>query len=177
MTYTTVEQSKRLMELRLNPDSADMSYSDKSIRGMNHTDTFAVSLMPYKKHKQFIENITNTQKGVCYWTVLPCWSAECLLNLLPDIIKTGDEARNWYWINIHKEPYQISYGNDLGSSGSWHDMVNSSQSYELIDAVYNMAEWILETANKKEFPFDNELNNELYGRLGRTTEKEIVRSI
>ena len=171
MTYTSIEQSKRLIELGLKSDTADMSYSDKSIRGMNHTDTFAVSLMPYKKHKQLIENITNTQNGVCYWTILPCWSAECLLNLLPDIIKTGKESRNFYWININKEPYQITYGNSLGSSGSWHDMVNSSQSYELIGAVCNMMEWILETFNKKEFPFDNDLNNELYGILSRTTEK------
>lgn len=173
MTYTSIEQSKRLMELGLNPDSADLSYSNTSYRGLNYTEPFTVLLKPYKIHKRVLENVTDAQKNICMWEVLPCWSAECLLNLLPSIIKTGEEVRNWYWININKEPYQITYGSSLGSSGSWHDMISSTQSYNLVDVICSMMEWLLGEAKQLGiFPFD--LNNELYGILGRTTEKEIV---
>lgn len=159
MTYTSYEQSKRLMELGLNPESADLCWMDDKIPEL------------FEPYNSILKQFNLNRKDFVF---LPCWSAECLLNLLPDVIKTGNEAKNWYWININKNPYQISYGNDLGLSGSWHDMVSSSQSDALIDAVYSITEWLLEKANNKEFPFDNDLNNELYGILSGTTEKEIV---
>ena len=62
MNYTTIEQSKKLLELGLNTKSADMCYS-----------TFGVEDYPL--------HLTLKDKG----KFTPCWSLSALWNLIPDI--------------------------------------------------------------------------------------------
>ena len=45
---------------------------------------------------------------------------------------------DWYWFNLNKNPYQISYGNSLGTSGEWHDMISSPQKENLVEACVEM---------------------------------------
>ena len=61
MKATNIEQSKHLMELGLNPQSADMNY-----------DEFGV-LRLAKPQERFQE-----------YRQIPCWSLEILLELMPD---------------------------------------------------------------------------------------------
>ena len=134
MNYTSIEQSKKLLELGLNPESADMEYL--AIK----EDGKLVGDIPFVKDDSEVEDSAYSH----IYDRIPCWSATKLLDLLPNIIKRGKEMRNWYWFNLNREPYQISYGNSFGSSGEWCDMVSSPQRDDLVDACYDMVVYLIE---------------------------------
>lgn len=78
-------------------------------------------------------------------SLTPCWSLAVLLDVLPNEISTGEEWHNKYQIDIRKYDgvdnttwYQIAYGNNRGSSGSWHDMINTGERQNLIDCCVDM---------------------------------------
>jgi len=72
MNYTTIEQSKKLLELGLNPESADMYYPWDFENGK-------LCEIPIAKNLGFLE----------------CWSLGALLNLMPDILFTKE--KNMYY--------------------------------------------------------------------------------
>jgi hypothetical protein len=67
MNYTTIEQSKKLLELGLNPESADMWWTPLNWQLTEY----------YVEVKQ---DGIGTPKNP-----LPCWSLGALLELIPDI--------------------------------------------------------------------------------------------
>ena len=79
----------------------------------------------------------------------PIWSLGALLDLLPPSIQTGEGMRNQYEIKIRKywgneeNLYQIAYGNNRGLSEEWHDMINTGEKENLIDAAFEMVCWLL----------------------------------
>lgn len=77
-TYTTVEQSNRLIESGLDPKTADMHYSANDVIIDNLPD----------KH---IEAYPMINKNDAEYTV-PCWSAGCLMSLMPDMIGRNKEV-------------------------------------------------------------------------------------
>lgn len=66
---TTIEQSKRLLELDLNPNTADMSWTLAPIS----SEYPHASLIPYSK----------TMNRLTY-NILPAWSLHRLIAMLPD---------------------------------------------------------------------------------------------
>ena len=127
-SYTTVEQSRKLAEI-LPLESANMWY-------------------PSSEDGDKIEcgfDATRRLLYVDYGDGLPCWSLAVLLNLLPNEISTGERYCDKYQIDIRKYDggdnttlYQIAYGNNRGISGTWHDMINTSEKESAIDACYEM---------------------------------------
>ena len=122
--YTTIEQSKKLAEI-LPIESADMFWylatKGNPVAGFNEG---------YNKYGDF---------------ELPCWSLTALLSVLPNEIITDNRFECHYQISIRKYDggdnttlYQIAYGNNRGSSGSWHDMINTGEKDNLVDACYQM---------------------------------------
>lgn len=71
MNYTTIEQSKKLLELGLNPETADMFYSRRP------TGNSEYSIFPDFKPKGRLEVFTKVD--------LPCWSLGALLGMMPCI--------------------------------------------------------------------------------------------
>ena len=142
MNYTNIEQSKKLLELRLNPDTADMFYSRRP------TGKSDYSIFPDFKPEGRLEVFTKVD--------LPCWSLGVLLDLLPPSIQTGEGMQNQYEIDIRKywgdeeNLYQIAYGNNRGLSGEWHDMINTGEKENLFDAAFQMVCWLLENEYIKE---------------------------
>lgn len=130
MNYTSKEQSKRLIELGLSKDTADMFYPDTN------------ELTEIRTLPRCIEFVDDTAE-------LPCWSVGALMNLLPPSIQTGEGMQNQYEIDIRKywgneeNLYQIAYGNDRGLSEEWHDMINTGEKESLCDAVFEMVCWLL----------------------------------
>ena len=121
--HTDLPQSKKLAEI-LQLESADMywwsSGKEYYIEAIDDGD--------------FIENRD-----------IRAWSLAALLDVLPNEISTGEEWHNKYQIDIRKYDgvdnttwYQIAYGNNRGSSGSWHDMINTGERQNLIDACVDM---------------------------------------
>ena len=85
--YTTIEQSKKLVELGLNPDTADMHYS-KIIKDTNVT---------YIPELLLDDNDCD----------IPCWSLGALINIMPSIIYKGKQT---FTLEMHKDAlYHLCY--------------------------------------------------------------------
>lgn len=88
---TSVEQSKRLLELGLKPETADMVYQ-------------AIGVTPFKKWKEHkIEE-----------NFFPAWSLHRLIELLPQDIHLDDYEDTRYYLTIN--PFKVIYVN---SHHSW----------------------------------------------------------
>ena len=124
-SYTDIEQSKKLAEI-LPLESVDMFWLVAGNTPRVHV-------------------LTELLSNYSHWENYHCWSLVALLNSLPNEISTGERYCDKYQIDIRKHDrgdnitlYQIAYGNNRGLSGSWHDMINSGEREELIDACYEM---------------------------------------
>ena len=74
MNYTTIEQSNKLVELGLNPDTADMKW----YYWKDEIDAPKVPTLG--SDKAALESYKNTQA-----VYLPCWSLGALLEVMPEI--------------------------------------------------------------------------------------------
>ena len=150
---TSLEQSKKLIELGIDVNTADMRYgyiapydfSDRMYDGGYDKVPYPKDFL--KKNPDFSENQYDGE--------LPAWSLSALMNLLPsEFTEVGEYSETTYKIDIRKyaltddvDIYQIAYGNyhwHEDGSCSWSDMINSSEKEELIDAVFQMVVWLLE---------------------------------
>lgn len=125
-SYTDLPQSKKLAEI-LPIESADMRFCFS-----HRLDGRITGHYPMIGREPSLGTI-------------PCWSLAALLQVLPNEISTGEEWYNKYQIDIRKYDgvdnttwYQIAYGNNRGSSGSWHDMINTGERQNLIDCCVDM---------------------------------------
>lgn len=89
--YTSIEQAKKLVELGIDADTADMYWA---------TDIEMVITTPYVSYLNGEKNIP------AYKDAIPCWSTEALLKLLPI------ETNGYIMRDIHstiKRKYKIAY--------------------------------------------------------------------
>lgn len=79
VNYTSIEQSKKLLELGLSPESADMIHICSIIRGKENgfLDVVPKESILYAMHT----TIEEKEKSI------PCWSLGALLELIPIITK------------------------------------------------------------------------------------------
>lgn len=136
---TTKEQSKILMELGLDVNTADMYY-------------------PYLGSEEYGDT-PRVGEGMVYSGKedIPSWSLSALLGLLPsEFTEVGEFTTTKYELQIRKykfadgvDMHQIAYGDYKYEDGvmSWRDMVNTSEEEDLFDAAFKMVCWILK--NKK----------------------------
>jgi len=127
-SYTDLEQSNKLAEI-LPIESADMCYEVGEDLDGYITKTIYTPLMHTPYNDDYI----------------PCWSFAALLAILPNEIITDNRFECHYQIDIRKYDggdnttlYQIAYGNNRGSSGSWHDMINTGEKENLVDCCVQM---------------------------------------
>ena len=125
-SYTDIEQSKKLAEF-LPLESADM-YFEPSAGFCTEPSEIRVGDIKYAHPRS-----------------VPCWSLAALLSVLPNEIITDNRFECHYQIHIRKYDggdnttlHQIAYGNNRGSSGSWHDMINTGEKENLIDCCVQM---------------------------------------
>lgn len=141
-SYTDIEQSKKVAEI-LPLESADgfWEYHDKWYSEGDEWEGYedyprAVPYLEYtREENEWKEDKSDT----------PCWSLASLLAILPNEIITDNRFECHYQIDIRKYDggdnttlYQIAYGNNRGSSGSWHDMINTGEKESLIDCCVEM---------------------------------------
>lgn len=126
---TSINQSKKLIELGIDTKTADMHYvlidSDKEVYDIGFGNY--IGILPH----------------------YPAWSLSVLMNLLPsEFTEVGKYSTTTYKINIRKykftddvDLYQIAYGNYKfyeDGSHSWKDMINTGEKEDLIDAAFQM---------------------------------------
>lgn len=146
-SFTTVEQSKKLVEAGVDPRTADMNYT-----GVDDDSLFA-SLVPYKK---FNPNLGRP--------IYPCWSIARLMALLPyEIVADKDKrGRKIYVFSLEKfEPWQYSFAyyrltQDGEIDTIWDEICLDSPLDILVDALcwvmtneYEDKETQLEIAEKE----------------------------
>ena len=136
---TSIEQSKKLIELGIDVNTADMCWS------IDIPDLPTLLAYP-------ITDCDNWENKIS------AWSLSSLMNLLPsEFTEVGKYSTSIYEIHIRKynliedvNLHQIAYGNykfyEDGSS-SWKDMINTGEKEDLLDAVFDMIVWLKE--NKK----------------------------
>lgn len=135
---TNIEQSKRLIELGVDVNTADMFWD----------------LLDGDKLDEKIPNCYPDRFDISNEKFVLAWSFTALIDLLPsDFDSEGKLGKFNYQVHMRKyrfiediNLYQIAYGN-YGQNGSWKDMINTGEHEEMIDAVFEMVCWLLE--NKK----------------------------
>lgn len=129
---TSIEQSKRLLELGLNPDTADMHYT---VVGDLSASSYTEGLV----NAGSIAKAWHKNPEELKAKVVPAWSLSALLNLTPDII--GD-----YVLRLDKVDgdYYIWY-DEIGKG--WSDDMPHPSSDNFIDVAYKNLVLLLE--NKK----------------------------
>lgn len=117
MNFTTIEQSKALIEAGLNPDTADMLF----IKQIRDTDEVFIPELRYDEEED---------------VDFPCWSIGALIELLPKTIRRKCMD---YPLHIHPNPdssYDIEYNARVIAEIGFNK--NS-----LIIAVMEMIFWLL----------------------------------
>lgn len=122
--YTTVEQSKKLVKLGLNPDTADMHYFDRLI---HNVDDKRISLDSYSIALEHTYDAND---------ILPCWSLGALMDLMPKIKEHSDDGgcypvlcKGWnnnLWHCVYRSSIHIT---------KWH--------YNSLNAAFEMICWLL----------------------------------
>lgn len=119
MTYTSLEQSKTLMYLGLDEKTADLTITSNSITSYIH-----------------IKGLKRGNKEY------PCWSAEALLEILPDEVYIEEEDDTAY-LAISKEncTYIVSYDSKLRLDEEL--VFIESMGEDLADVLFKIIEWLL----------------------------------
>ena len=142
---TSIEQSKKLIELGIDTDTADMCYKCLG------EDPYDLIVRPYSDWKEEYKVLLRSGDAKVY----PAWSLAALMNLLPsEFTEKGEYSESTYGIDIRKYAltddvniYQIAYGNyhwHEDGSCSWSDMINTGEKEDLLDAVFQMVCWLKE---------------------------------
>ena len=128
---TTIEQSERLLELGLKPETADMKidlyFPDEP--SVTPTDV----IIDWGKQDEFV----------------PAWSLHRLIELCPEYINIDGYADTTYWIKIYKLDNKIIYENDYDR---WLYLGDGDN---LFDTLIDCIEWLI-----KEGHFNKEYLNE-----------------
>lgn len=120
--YTTIEQSKKLLELGLSPESADWHYHyDFDFDELETCPTFSEEDDHYVLFPQDI----------------PCWSVGALIHILPDRIMHN---------NLNCECFMSPNGVSYSSCFKGEEAFNIAWSNNpyFIDALFNCVCWLLE---------------------------------
>lgn len=126
MNYTTIEQSKKLVKLRLNPDTADMFYFlDPTPAGcIYHLTVPQIGFGVKTREPEY-------NKGD-----IPCWSLGALINIIPSTIYKGKQT---FTLEMHKDAlYHLCYESRSRLNEIWVTKKH------LLDAAFEMVVWLLE---------------------------------
>lgn len=133
--YTTIEESKKLLEIGIPVESADMYYCysmDIKIEEFDYDETPTI--------------IDDVNKADVY--DIPCWSLNALLELMPKSINKYDELNRCnknYSINLFRSYYHCcsySFGPSLKEEN--HDNLCCFGEENWIDAVVKTIIWLKE---------------------------------
>lgn len=106
MYYTTIEQSKRLVELGLNPKSADMFYLDNSKARVPILGEYKIFSISSIKH-------INSDELISIDMQIPCWSLGALLDVLPSA--SLDSSDNHHYRLYCMERFSEWYDSAIGA--------------------------------------------------------------
>lgn len=125
---TSIEQSKKLLNLGLDPSTADMCYASISY------DSPGPYCEVVKAHKPDLD-----------FNDLPCWSLVALLELMPKDIKTNNGIYNFSLVRRGYGAYTFSYIHSLKEPWELgYDYHLTTHKDSVIDAAFEMVCWLIE---------------------------------
>ena len=142
MNYTSIEQSKKLLELGLSPKSADMCYLNDGTAAKVDANSYNIAVQLWKDY---------------YVEITPCWSVGALLEVMPATIQTK-ESTEPYTLMLFKRAqtadegdfYEVEYGYrqpvTVGWLNAWYETKGGT---ELVTVLYDMVIWLLEKYKMK----------------------------
>jgi hypothetical protein len=150
---TDIKQSRKLIELGIDINTADMCYMYRHWE-IDENTVGAQS----DAHIGFDSDVYYGADNGKTYHYIPAWSLSALMNLLPsEFIEVGKYSTTTYLIHIRKYKFtdevnlhQIAYGSYKwyeDGSNSWKDMINTGEKEDLLDAAFEMVCWLKE--NKK----------------------------
>ena len=128
--WTTIEQSKKLVEMGLDSDTADMSYL-----GYSNTE---LSLASYSDANERFKD-----KKSDFFKVTPCWSLGRLIGLIPNNYRIALDI-NYQRFSVSNE-FSLSKRRDIHSGVCVFHTDNNN----LIDSVVEAIIWLLENNHIK----------------------------
>lgn len=109
---TSVEQSKRLLELGLKKETADMYITNMSRKGINYTDDWQIGSISYCDAMSFWDS-KGLQLEKTAWSIIPAWSLHrllCLYGLDYTIKEVYNNAEECYGMLIYAIEIAIEDG-------------------------------------------------------------------
>lgn len=128
--YTSIEQSKKLLELGLSPESADMHYI--LIGNIDSGNISCSDICPLEVGKPYNK------------LTLSAWSLGALLEVMPRIILNKCDIYGWdlYPVAKNFRLAYIKYGN-VNAPDYQEIVFHEVNEKTLIEAVYSMVVWLL----------------------------------
>ena len=132
MNYTNIEQSKKLLELGLNPGTADFCYRT----WMKHDLT--PLFVSYTEGISILESsIYDVSARNKLKMLVPCWSIGALLEVMPKQIFSEDHIKHYVPTLYIAEKASIGYQ-------AMNEFLCIKNGKTLIEAIYDMVVWLLE---------------------------------
>lgn len=151
--YTDVDQSKRLLDLGVDPCTADM-WSERNRHFPEKPDWFEPKFIPLFDRQQEMDNYDRfftVNKKHIYTSILPIWSFAALKELLPEEIQAE------YRDDVHHQPvryfltmdskYSYVYAHDLEDwqvSEGVPRWLTVARAGNWLDTAFKMVEWLKE---------------------------------
>lgn len=121
--YTTLEQSKKLVELGLDPFTADMLY-------YTLTPDIPVCKKPFIFKGQDME--------------IPCWSLAALISLMPNKLENLSTPNTSVWLEIGNRIVEYRRQSNIDQSTINNDETPSFRGVDLIKNAFDMVCWLIE---------------------------------
>ena len=131
--YTSIEQSEKLLELGLSPETADMFYNEEP------DETYRKDIVDTK----YPMIIREGQKHYLEEYGIPCWSFGALFDLMPKI-------KEFYYPSLYKCSFDVTA---CMYSTQEHDIFKIYTGKDSLEAAFNMVVWLLENN------YINKINN------------------
>lgn len=78
---TSIEESKRLLELGIKPESADMCWTNASFKGINYVDPWRLNSLTVDEVKKALSTPSHFFEWTKGWKVVPAWSLGKLFDI------------------------------------------------------------------------------------------------
>ena len=131
--YTSISQSKKLLELGLSPETADMYYMETSY------NSYTIGVLQRMEKDMLLSQAE-------YYKMFPCWSLGELLEVMPEQITYSDFKSFPLGLFKGNKEEHSKYGHYwiqyfATDSGGAHVQTNG---HSPIEAAYSMVVWLLE---------------------------------
>lgn len=135
--YTSIEQSKRLLELGLKPETADMFYTLRHREGIANVIPVAKPYSDYIKDSLDYNPTYDPKLG----KLLPCWSVGRLIQFVKDTIQV--EGQTWAGVHLSFDHIGVDKDDDYTIQFDGHYDCFELNNLSLIDIVVELTERVL----------------------------------